>query len=273
MRFQDNDIGNAYTSLSEAVNGISATGNPFLEPILSNNVDLGLEWYPNESSVVAGLVYWKEFNGGFETVAQVESFNLDGNQVEGIVETTQISSDKSTITGFEITLIHSFDYLPGFWSGFGGKFSFNYADSDFEFQDQNGGDGIGVAVDQTTGAVSETQLIGIIPPANLFGLSRKVSSTQLYWSNDRWYVQAIHNRRTGYFQQFTRDVFGRVRYTRANERVDLRVRYKVTDNIRVSLEAKNIFDEARVDDRAIEGNTFQALSYGPRLFLGLTAKY
>ncbi|MEM1261645.1 MAG: TonB-dependent receptor [Pseudomonadota bacterium] len=270
---QDNDVGNAYTTLSEAVNGISATGNPFLEPIMSTNVDLGLEWYPNDSSMIAGLVYWKEFNGGFETVAQLENFNLDGNQVQGVVETTQISDRDSTITGFEVTLIHSFDYLPGFWSGFGGKFSFNYADSDFEFEDQAGGDGIGVSVNQDTGEVTETPLIGIIPPANLFGLSRKVSSTQLYWSNDRWYVQAIHNRRTGYFQQFIRDEFGRVRYTRANERLDLRVRYKLTDNIRVSLEAKNILDEARVDDRAIDGNTFQALSYGPRLFLGLTAKY
>ena len=270
---QDNDVGNAYSTLAEAVNGISATGNPQLEPILSTNVDLGLEWYPNDSSMIAGLVYWKEFNGGFQTVAQLETFNLDGNLVEGVVETTQISDDKSTITGFEVTLIHSFDYLPGFWSGFGGKFSYNYSDSDFEFEDQNGGDGIGVTIDQQTGVATETPLIGIIPPANLFGLSRHVSSTQLYWGNDRWYVQAIHNRRSGYFQQFTRDVFGRVRYTRANERLDLRVRYKITDNIRVSLEAKNILDEERVDDRAVEGNTFQALSYGPRLFLGLTAKY
>ena len=65
-------------------------GNPYLEPILSDNVDLGLEWYPNETTMIAGLVYWKEFNGAFETVAQPETFNLDGNEVEGIVETTQI---------------------------------------------------------------------------------------------------------------------------------------------------------------------------------------
>ena len=270
---QDNDVGNAFSSLSEAVNGISATGNPQLEPILSTNVDLGLEWYPLESSMIAGSIYWKEFNGGFETIAQLETFNLDGNEVQGVVETTQISDDKSTITGFEVTVVHAFDYLPGFWSGFGGKLSYNYADSDFEFEDQNGGDGIGVSIDQTTGEVTETALIGIIPPANLFGLSREVSSAQLYWSNDRWYVQAIHNRRSGYFQQFTRDAFGRVRYTQANERLDLRVRYKLTDYIRLSLEAKNILNEQRIDDRAIQGNTFQVLSYGPRLFLGLTAKF
>jgi len=189
---QDNDENNAYTTLSEAINGISASGNPYLKPILSNNLDVGLEWYPNESTMIAGLAYWKNFNAQFQTAAQVETFNLDGNTVQGVVETTQLSNDTSTIKGFEVTAIHSFDYLPGFWSGFGGKISYNYADSDFEY---------------------ESDLLGILPPANLFGLSENVSSVQLYWSSDKWYAQAIHNRRSGYFQQFTRDAFGRVRYT------------------------------------------------------------
>lgn len=270
---QDNDENNAYTTLSEAINGISASGNPYLKPILSNNVDVGLEWYPNESTMIAGLAYWKNFNAQFQTAAQVETFNLDGNAVQGVVETTQLSNDTSTIKGFEVTAIHSFDYLPGFWSGFGGKISYNYADSDFEYEDQYGGDGVGVSINQDTGEVAASDLVGILPPANLFGLSENVSSVQLYWSNDKWYAQAIHNRRSGYFQQFTRDAFGRVRYTDTSARLDLRVRYKLTDNIRVSLEAKNILDEPRTDSRAIDGNAYQALSYGPRFFLGVTAKF
>ena len=108
---QDNDENNAYTTLSEAINGISASGNPYLKPILSNNLDVGLEWYPNESTMIAGLAYWKNFNAQFQTAAQVETFNLDGNTVQGVVETTQLSNDTSTIKGFEITAIHSFDYL------------------------------------------------------------------------------------------------------------------------------------------------------------------
>ena len=270
---QDNDVTNAYSTLSEAVNGISATGNPYLEPILSDNVDLGVEWYPNDDTMIAGLLYWKDFNGGFENVAQLETFNLDGNQVEGIVETTQTSNDSSTITGFEITLAHAFDYLPGFWSGFGGKFSYNYADSDFEFEDQHGGDGTGITVDQVTGESTEVPLIGILPPANLTGLSRHVSSTQLYWGNDNWNVQAIYNTRSEYFQQFTRDEFGRIRYTDGWERLDMRVSYRLNNHVQFKLEAKNILDEPRIDYRAVDGNTYQALSYGARIFFGVKAKW
>jgi len=270
---QENDVTNAYSSLEQAVNGISATGNPYLEPILSTNVDLGLEWYANEDTMVAGVIYWKEFNGGFETVAQPETFNLDGNLVEGLVQTTQISDDESTIKGFELTLTHSFSYLPGFLSGFGGKFSYNYADSDFEFEDQHGGDGVSVTVDQETGAVTETPLIGILPPANIFGLSKHVTSTQLYWGNAKWNVEAFYKTRSQYFQQFTRDTQGRIRYTDGNERLDLKVRYRMFDNVDVTLEAKNILDEPRIDHRAIDGNAYQALSYGSRLFLGVRVKF
>ncbi|MGB5721879.1 MAG: TonB-dependent receptor, partial [Woeseiaceae bacterium] len=99
-----------YATLAEAVNGIGATGNPYLKPILSTNLDLGLEWYANNDTMIAGAIYWKEFNGAFENVAQLETFNIDGNPVQGLVETTQISDDDSTIKGIELTLTHSFDY-------------------------------------------------------------------------------------------------------------------------------------------------------------------
>jgi TonB-dependent receptor len=266
------DENNPFLTLAEAINGITATGNPYLEPILSTNLDLGLEWYANNDTMIAGALYWKEFNGGFENVAQLETFDLDGNDVQGWVETTQISDKDSTIKGFELTVTHAFDYLPGFWSGFGAKLSYNYADSDFEFEDQFGGDGVRVTADQTTGEITETPLIGILPPANLFGLSKHVSSTQLYWSNEKWNIEAFYKTRSNYYQQYTRDTQGRIRYTDDNERLDLKVRYKAFDNISVTLEAKNILDEPRIDYRAVQGNVLQALSYGPRLFLGVKVK-
>ncbi len=258
-----------YTSLSEAVNGISATGNPYLEPILSNNVDLGLEWYPNQDTMVAGAVYWKEFNGSFETVAQLETFNLDGNDVQGWVETTQTSNDKSTITGFELSLSHSFSYLPGFWSGFGGKFSYNYADSNYEFEDQYGGDGVRVDIDQSTGETTESELIGILQPANLPGLSEHVTSTEVYWTNRKWNISALYKTRSEYFQPYTRDTQGRLRITDDSQTLDMKIRYKLTDNVDLSLEGKNILDEERTDYRAVDGNVLQNLSYGPRYWLGI----
>ena len=129
-----------------------------------------------------------------------------------------------------------------------------------------------VDVDPVTGVITETPLIGILPPANLFGLSKHVTSTQLYWGNEKWNVEAFYKTRSEYFQQYTRDTQGRVRYTDGNERLDLKVRYKLFDNVDLNIEAKNILDEPRIDYRAIQGNVLQALSYGPRFFIGVKVK-
>ena len=53
----------------------------------------------------------------------------------------------------------------------------------------------------------------------------------------------------------------------------MKVRYKMFDNVDVTLEAKDILDDPRIDYRAINGNVYQAISYGPRVFLGVRAKF
>ncbi len=262
------DPGTGFDSLGEAVQGITATGNPQLKPLTSWNVDTALEWYPNRDTVLAGGIYYKKFLGGFESVFQDEDFLIDGQVVQGSVRTTQTSNNSSELYGFELTASHSFSYLPGFLSGFGAKVSYNFADSDFEFEDGFGGDG--VAFDAQGNA---SPLIGVLPPAGLFGLSRHVSASQLYWQNERFDVQAIYKTRSQYFQAFARDTQGRVRYVDDNQVLELRVGYQLTDAIQLTAEGLNLLNEPRVDFRGVEGNVTQVLSYGPRFFFGLRAKF
>ncbi|EEN8126322.1 TonB-dependent receptor, partial [Salmonella enterica subsp. enterica serovar Typhimurium] len=53
-----------YGNLADALDDISASGNPAAQPLMSWNGDLSLEWYPNPDTMLAGAVYWKQFNGG-----------------------------------------------------------------------------------------------------------------------------------------------------------------------------------------------------------------
>ena len=262
------DPDSGYATLDEAVQGIGAPGNPKLEPLPSWNLDVGVEWYANEDTMLAAGVYWKRFQGGFENVYQQEDFVIDGNTVSGTVRTTQVSGDKSDLTGLEVTATHAFDYLPGFLGGLGAKFSYNYADSDFEFEDGHGGDG--TAFDA---GGNPTRLLGLLPPAGLWGLSRHTSATQLYWQNDRFSVQAIFKARSQYFQGYGRDTTARVRYVDGYKTLDLRLRYDMTDNIELSLEGINVLGEPRIDFRALVGEVVQTLEYGPRIFAGVRARF
>ncbi|MBR9909183.1 MAG: TonB-dependent receptor [Gammaproteobacteria bacterium] len=257
-----------FASLEEAVQGVDANGNPKLEPLTSLNLDLALEWYVNDDTMLTAGVYWKEFKGGFESVFQQETFIIDGNPVVGSVRTTQVSDDDSELSGLELTATHAFTYLPGFASGFGVKFSYNYADSNFEFEDGFGGDGIDFDDDGNA-----TPLIGVVPPAGLFGLSRHTQSSQLYWQNDDFNIALLWKTRSQYFQGFGRDTSSRIRYVDDNQSVDLRMSYDVTDNVKLSLEALNILSEPRRDFRPIDGSTMATLEYGPRVFFGVQGKF
>ena len=262
------DPDSGYATLAEAVQGIGAPGNPKLEPLPSWNLDLALEWYANEDTMIAAGVYWKRFQGAFENAYQQEDFLIDGNTVSGTVRTTQVSDETSDLTGFELTATHSFDYLEGFLGGFGAKFSYNYADSDFEFEDGHGGDG--VAFDANG---NSTSLLGLLPAAGLWGLSRHTSATQVYWQNDRFNAQAIYKARSQYFQGYGRDTGARIRYVDDYNTLDLRLRYDVTDAIQVSLEGINLLSEPRIDFRGLDGEVVQTLEYGPRVFAGVTARF
>ena len=116
-------------------------------------------------------------------------------------------------------------------------------------------------------------MIGIIPPAGLWGLSRHTSATQLYWQGGPFDVQAIYKTRSQYFQGFGRDTTARVRFTDDYDTFDLRLGYDFTDNLSASFEGLNLFSEPRIDLRPIDGQVVQTLEYGPRLFLGVKAKF
>ena len=264
---------------SQGVSGGSAE----LEPFTSWNIDLALEWYPNEDTILAAGAYYKSFTGGYRNTFIDSTFTVvsDGSTdtrdalnasglfpLDGSIEVTapisglETTDDNSNLYGIELTASHAFSYLSGFWSGFGAKLSYNYADSDFEFEDDFSGAGVGV----------NGPLIGLTPPAEIFGLSRDVVSAQLYWSGSAFDAQVIFKHRSQYFQQFI-DTPGRIRFVDDNSVVELRASYRVTDNIKLTFEALNITDEPRTDFRGVEGNIHQVLSYGPRYFFGVQAKF
>jgi iron complex outermembrane recepter protein len=255
-------------TISEIVGSATASGNPMLKPLLSWNFDAGLEWYPNKDTILAVNAYFKRFNGGFETVGQFETFDVGGQKLQALVTTQQTTSKASTIKGFELTAAHRLSWLPAPLNGLGFKLGYNFADSNFENQDGLLGS---VGTVQPDGSVIFSQ--ALIPPADLFGLSRHVLSAQIYYQIGGLDMQGVYKYRSRYFQAFVGDSSGRLRFTDAAGVFEARISYKLTDSIRVSLEGINLFSEPRTDFRPTVGDLSQNLVYGPRYFVGVRAKF
>ena len=255
------------SSIADLVGTANASGNPDLLPLTSWNFDLAVEWYPNEDSILAVGAYYKRFLGGYENAQRVENFIIDGENFAADVTTSRTDEEESTLTGIEMTLAHSFNYLPGLLSGLGTKISMNLANSDFEFEDQNFG--ASQVLDEAGNVVSER--VGIVPPANLFGFSERVVSSQVYYDIGRLDLQLIYKNRTEYFQQFISSP-GLIRYVGDNEVLEARATYKVSNNVSFRIEAINLLDEPKTQFIPVRGYLTELNSYGPRVFLGFKIK-
>lgn len=254
-----------HTNLADALDSISAAGNPAADPLMSWNGDLSLEWYPNADTVLAGAVYWKQFNGGTETALVNEAYTINGQRVIVPVSQQVTTDENSTLTGFELTASHRLSYLPKPFDGLGFKLSYNYADTDYETQDPR----LGEQVDAATGTV----IPAIVPPAGLSGFSRHVMSGSIYWDVGRFNVQAIAKYRSKYYQDFTGNAAQQNRYYGDNTSVDFRARYRVNKHLSLSLELMNLTNEPRVAYQPIYGNFREYVTYGRRAFLGVRYKF
>ncbi|MDO3384507.1 TonB-dependent receptor [Gilvimarinus sp. SDUM040013] len=256
------------TELDELIQNVSGDGNPNLQPLTSWSFDTAIEWYPNQDTMLAFGLYHKEFQGGFETTRTTEEFLIDGQVVPADFDLTKTNEDASSLTGFEVTATHNFSYLPGFLSGFGFKASYNYADSDFEFEDSNYGD-LTVRDDEGN-VVYETD--GIVEPGNVPGFSDHVFSGQLYYSVGEFDASLIYKYRSEYFQPYTSNGT-RLRFVGDTGVWETRLSYYITDNVRLSLEGINLFDEPKRQYHYTRDNLGEVNSYGPRVFFGVKAKF
>lgn len=263
-------------------------GSAALDPFTSWNIDTAIEWYPDADTIVAAGIYYKRFKGGYQNTFVNETFTIiddrsDDTQqaladsslfaengsieVTAPISTIETTNNDSNLLGLELSLAHSLTYLDGFLSGFGGKLGYNYAESDFEFEDDFAGAGVGLDADG-----NPVPLVGLVPPAEIFGLSRHVVSSQIFWQNDVFDAAVLFKFRSQYFQQFVDDP-GRIRFTDDNGVLEFRAKYRATPNIQITFEALNITDEPRVDFRGLDGNVVNVLSFGPRFFLGIRGKW
>ncbi|KAA1163709.1 TonB-dependent receptor [Pseudoalteromonas sp. 20-92] len=255
-----NDDG-AATSLSDLVVGVNGSGNPATQPLMSWNYDAAVEWYPNEDSIVAFSLYYKQFQGGFEKQTILEEFIIDGESISLPITNSVTSDDDSEIVGLEASFSYRWD------NGLGVKFGYNFADTDFEFEDSLYGDTFTTDLDGNTTQLTE----GIIEPGSVPGFSKHVFSSQLYYQIGDFDTAVIYKYRSEYFQPYTSNGT-RLRYVDAVGVWEMRASYKINEHFRIKAEAINLFSAPKSQDFFVEDNLGEVNDYGPRLFLGMSFK-
>ena len=261
---EDTDI----TDPDDLIQEVSGSGNPYMDPLMSWNYDISLEWYPNDDSILSAGLYYKTFNGQFEQVQSLESFIVDGVEIMSPVTVTQVSPDSSHLYGIEITAAHNFSYLPSFWSGFGFKLSLNLSDTNFEFEDSN----YGTLYERQLDGSLEQLTVGIVEPGAIPGYSDTVFSGNLYYQVGNFDASVIYKYRSEYFQPYTSNGT-RLRYVGDVGVWEARMSYWITDNLQLIAEGINLFNEPKQTYYYTTDNFGERNIYGARYFFGIRGKF
>jgi len=193
--------------------GTVDTGNAELKPYTSKNVDLGLEWYINDTSYIALAGFYKNVNN-FIAMVTVPIEILD----YPFMQNMPVNTDTAIIKGAELSFQHTFDWLPTPFDGLGVQLNYTAVDSK-------------QTLDPAI-ASGEFAVVGLSDSGNLV----------LFYEKDRFGIRAAYNWRDEYLAAI-RSEQGEPSTVNAYDQLDLSANFKLTDKISIFADATNLTGE------------------------------
>lgn len=248
----------------------NTTGNPFLEPEVSYNHDISLEWYPKKGSslhislfhkTIDNYITFNNFSGPASEFFSEQDYpqsSLIGEEesifINGPVSSrTNFNAEEDTIIqGMEIGGRTYFDGLPGWLSGFGIDSNVTYIDNDAPnaFALDINGDSLNVPVI----GLSEWSY-----SATLLYDKNNISARLAYNWRDRYLTTTNDSGTTRVYTDPTsgEDIqIGLPVYASAIGRLDASISYRFSDALSVKLNVQNLTDEEQRTEMEILDGKF-----------------
>ncbi len=263
-------------------------GNPQLDPFRATAFDLAAEWYFAPQSIFSVAVFKKNVESFPVSQATTGTFDSTGlprsvippsspaalpqNADVLYTITSPVNGQGASLKGVEIALQTTFRFLPGFLKNFGAIANATLIDSSATYTVQ------GPTVNPCVPAANPAAACGFGPnvtttrTGTLFGLSKRQYNGTLYYEDRKFSARGSISYRGPYVDQnsATGNIFEGYNST---INVDASIRYRVTENLEVSLEGTNLTDEYR--DRYTDLDTNRNYEYnhfGRTFFAGARVK-
>jgi len=193
--------------------------NPGLDPFRANQLDLGLEWYFNNESMLSFGYFYKDIESFITTESSEVQYNGDT-----YILTQPVNGDAASISGFEVNYQQPFTFLPSPFDGFGAMLNYTYTESTYE----------------------ETLEDGEVFTFGLPNNSKHSYNIIGYYEKYGFSLRLAHNFRSEFLRQKPNPDLG-VKYRDDYGQTDLSSSYEITDNIMVTFNVFNLFDSKRYE--------------------------
>jgi len=266
----------AFTSLSSAVNTTAATqsftgtasGNPNLKPTKSTQVDTTLEWYFAPTGSLTAALFYKHLTDVVINQVFDVSVTDSAGGTHTFTTTGPINGASGQIKGLELAYQQYYDFLPGLLRGFGTQLNFTYVDSSQtldhpvtgQYCDSSSGAADNLALN-LNGCDTNGQTFGNLPLVNLSKYAYNASllydrgpfSGRLAYSWRSKYLMGVNVNPTQGTNGLNTDPgsanygqenvgWGLPLYAAAYGELDASLFYKITSQITVGFEVRNLTD-------------------------------
>lgn len=231
-------------------NIIITKGNPTIKPTSSNNVDLMYERYFDNVGLLSGGVFYKNIKN---VIFTNESQSINNNNTYIVRESKNL--EDASVAGFEIGINRRFDFLPGFWSGFGLETNYTFINSNVNAPRQFRENG---------------ELITATDKTSLPDQSKHLGNIILFYEKGNFMVRLAGNYRGKSINAINQNL-GKDYYvwTDSNFTLDASASYTLNKKIKFFLELNNLTNESLKqymgDKRRITSNEW----YGIKGQLGI----
>ncbi|WP_158969604.1 TonB-dependent receptor [Paraglaciecola sp. L3A3] len=236
-------------------------GNPFLEPYKATQFDLSFEYYHDSGSAYSLNFFHKDITSFISTRTYQEDTGVDIEGWGDLIETITEKGNRTggTVTGFEIAGLHYFDYLPGFWDGFGVQANYTYTSSE-----------------DKDAAAEQLDLDGVkAAGSGLEGFSENSYNVIAFYEKDGFQARLAYNWRDSFLaaRQGARSNGTLAEHVEAYGQFDFSTSYDINESFTVNFEAINLTDENILEYADVRERVTLVQYSGVRYQLGLTAKF
>lgn len=260
------DVGALIPSTNVADDASVNSGNPELEPFLADQLDLGVEWYFADESVLALSFFHKDINGFIQGASSQGPFSDSGVPIsvldpqifanltpDTIVDFSQPEnvSDATRISGYELLYQQPLSFVT---EGLG--VLFNYS--------------------QVKGSTSFTAGNGEEVPSNIVGLSEQNYNIVLYYETEDFSVRGSWN----YRDDFTvapccRNGQPFLRTREGGGQLDMSATYNLpfAENVTLTLEGINLNENEEYTYFGDSERLQRYIGTGRQIFFGVRASF
>lgn len=195
-------------------------GNPDLKPTFANNFDLMGEYYFSNIGLLSGGFFYKQIQ---DVIFSDKVFYTDNGNNYALTQARNL--DNAHLYGFEAGINKRFNFLKGFWSGFGVEFNYTWIESE-------------VKVPRTTGTTK------VMDKTSLPNQSKNLFNAILFYERSGVMVRLAGNYRGKSVetinQQLGPDFYI---WTDKNFTLDASATISITKNLKTFVELNNLTNE------------------------------